>query len=278
MALDIIEQARPRLTIARTPSGGLGHFPFRSRLHDAIFLAVLAAASIEFAVLRIHYGFEDSGSPFAKLIAGTGQTPFQYRILMPTLARGAIGLGAHAHLLLTPRMLFFASDAGFMFATLLTALATLKTLGLRRAEILAAMIGLGVTLDTNYFATETLNLLQVYDLPAVFFAFLATHLLLRSRLSAFYLVLPLALLNRETAAFLCLLFLLTQWGRTPWPRLAAHMAAQGLIILAVKGAMMALFARNPGAGAISFYTTDFIATGAAAHRLHDLRILENLKS
>lgn len=277
MALESSEQPRLRLAAAAPPSGGSGVFLFHSRLHDAIFLAVLAAASIEFAVLRIHYGFEDSGTPFAKLIAGTGQTPFQYRFLIPLLARGAIWLAGQAHLNLTPRMLFFASDALFMFGTLVTALATLKTLGLRQAEILAAMLGLGVILDTNYFATEMLNLLQVYDLPAVFFAFLATHLLLRARLWAFYLVLPLALLNRETAVFLCLLFFLTQLGRMPWPKLAAHMVAQGLIVLAIKATMMALFARNPGAGFISFYTTDFAATGAAAHRLHDLRMLENLR-
>jgi len=277
MALDISEQTRLRLLAPRAPSGDAGDFLSPSRLRDVVVLTVLAAASIEFAILRTHYGFEDSGSPFAKLIAGTAQTPFQYRFLVPLLARGVITLASLANFHPTPRALFFASDAAFMFATLATALATLKALDLRPAEIIAAMVGLGAILDTNYFATETLNLLHVYDLPAVFFAFLEMQLLLRSRLVAFDLVLPFALLNREMAVFLCLLFLLTQRGRVPRRRLAAHMAWQALIVLAVKAATTALFAHNPGAGAASFFTTDFASTGAAAHRLRDLRVLENLR-
>lgn len=277
MALELSERPRLRLAAASPPSGGAGSFLFRPRLHDAIFLAVLACASIEFAILRTHYGFEDTGSPFARLIAGTAQTPFQYRFLIPLIARGLIALTGLAHLHLTPRAIFVASDAAFMFGALVTAIATLKTLALSRAQILAATLALGAILDTNYFATETLNLLQIYDLPAVFFAFLETNLLLRGKLRGFYLVLPLALLNRETAVFLCLLFFVTQFGHMPPRRLAAHMLAQGVIVLAIKTAMTALFAHNPGPGAVSFYTTDFTATGPAAHRLHDLRILENLR-
>jgi hypothetical protein len=41
--------------------------------------------------------------------------------------------------------------------------------------------------------------------------------------------------------------------------------------------LLALFAHNPGPGAVSLYTTDFTAEGAAAHRLRDLRLLENLR-
>jgi hypothetical protein len=258
-------------------SGGLGCVLFRSRLHDGVFLAVLAAASIEFAILRLHYGFEDPGATFARLIAGTADTPFQYRFLIPLIARGLIALAGLAHHDLPLKALFMASDSLFMFASLLMATLTLKTLDLTRPQILAAILGLGVIIDTNYFATEALNALHVYDLPAVFFAFLETHLLLRGRVGAFYTVLPFALLNRETAVFLCLLFLLTQIGRMPWSRLLAHMTAQGAVVLAIKAATTALFAHNPGAGPLSLYTTDFTATGAAAHRLGDLRILENLR-
>jgi predicted membrane-bound dolichyl-phosphate-mannose-protein mannosyltransferase len=254
-----------------------GALLFRSRVHDAVFLLVLAAASIEFAVLRTHYGLEDHGGAFAKLIAGTGQTPFQYRVLIPLVARGVIALGALAHLNIPPRAIFFASDAGFTFGALVTATVTLKTLSLSRTEILASLVALGAILQTNYFATEILNVLCVYDLPAVFFAFLGTNLLLRSKLRWFYAMLPVALLNRETAVFLCLLFLLVNFGRMPLATLAKHMVLQGAIVLLIKGAVTAAFMHNPGAGGISLYTTDFTATGSAAHRLHDLRLLENLR-
>jgi predicted membrane-bound dolichyl-phosphate-mannose-protein mannosyltransferase len=198
-------------------------------------------------------------------------------MLIPLASRGLIALGALAHVHVPPKALFAASDAIFTFATFITALVTLKTLRLSPPQILAALLALGVIVDTNYFATETLNLLHVYDLPAVFFAFLATNLLLRRKLGWFYVLLPIALLNRETAVFLCLMFLLTQWGRMPLPVLVGHMAAQGVMVLAIKAAVLAAFRHNPGAGALSFYTTDFDPAGAAAHRLHDLRVLENLK-
>lgn len=259
------------------PAPTYGGFLFRSRLHDAIFLLALAAAAIEFAILRNHYGAEDYGGAFAKLIAGTGQTPFQYRILIPLIARGVIAVGGLAHLNIPPRAIFFVSDTAFTFGALAVATCTLKALSLSRSEILAALVALGAILQTNYFATEILNVLCVYDLPAVFFAFLETYFLMRSKLGWFYAVLPIALLNRETAVFLCLLFLLVNLGRMSLATLAKHMALQGAIVLLIKGAVMAAFMHNPGAGGLSFYTTDFTATGSAAHRLHDLRLLENLR-
>ena len=254
-----------------------GRLLFEHRLYDWILLAVLAAAAIEFAALRFHYGFEDRDANFARLIAGTAPTPFQYRILIPMLARAAIALGALTHLSIPASALFAASDMVFYFGSFLAALATLKALKLSRPEILAALLGLAMILNTDYFGTEILNLRNIYDVPAVFFAFVATYLLLRGKLGWFYILLPIAILNRETAVFLSLLFVATQWRRMPLPRLAAHAAAQGLLILAIKLTVMAAFRHNPGVGAVSFYIDDFTASGPGAHRLHDLRLMENLR-
>ena len=85
-----------------------------------------------------------------------------------------------------------------------------------------------------------------YDLPALLFAALGLLLLYDGKLGWYYLLLPVATLNRETAALLVVVFWLTYFCRMregPW---VLHLVLQLAIVLAVKTALFEAFAENSG--------------------------------
>lgn len=238
-----------------------------------VLLLVVAAFSAQLAALRVHYSIEVPDANLAHLMDGTASTPFQYRVLLPLLAREVAALGAAAHVHITTRAIYLASDTIFIFGIFIVALLTLRHLELSRPQVLVAILGLSTIIETNYLATNILNMLYIYDMPAVFFSFLGTHFLFRRKFVLFYIMLPIALLNRETAVFLCLLFLLTNIGHMRWSRLFGHMFAQGAIALVIKGAVTAAFWNSPGVGSASFYA---VSPLAESHSIFDLRLFRNL--
>ena len=85
-----------------------------------------------------------------------------------------------------------------------------------------------------------------YDSYACAFLTAGLILLYRERWSLYYPLFFLAVLNRETAGFLTVFFLLTQYGRKPFKFLLWHISCQALIWIAVKLVLGFVFADHPG--------------------------------
>ena len=98
-----------------------------------------------------------------------------------------------------------------------------------------------------------------YDVPSLFFFSLGVYLTVANKLWLYYLVYPLAALNRETICFLTLFFLIWKWresrgrlessSRIKQLQLLAHAAAQAAIWIGVKIYVAHLYAGNPVEGA-----------------------------
>jgi hypothetical protein len=101
----------------------------------------------------------------------------------------------------------------------------------------------GLLLLPAFFVPSSVHL---YD-PATLLLFaLGLLLAARHRWNAFYAVLALAAINRETAFLLTVLFVVHERGRLTRARLALHAGAQVALFLAIQLALRARFAGNPG--------------------------------
>ncbi len=177
-----------------------------------------------------------SGAAYDSYVRGTMQYPqalgpFRHRLLMPLLGRA---LGALPGL--EPLGTFRLLTALCLWGILLAYRALLgNVLEPGRAALLAPAIGF--PLLWNYCLLNRLYF--PFDLPAVLFFTLGYHWIWRRRWAAYYPLLVVATLNRETAGFLIVLFALGWWGTMPGRRLAAHLAAQaalwGLVVGGVGG-------------------------------------------
>jgi hypothetical protein len=203
---------------------------------------------------------------FLDLTAGRAETPFQYRVLVPWLARAANAL-LHIPLELTAQAVELAAT----LAIFLVAGAVLRRLR-------AGTIWLGLLfymMVMNYVVSFGFSYLECYDMPALLFALVLLIAVVRQDYRVFYAVFPVAVLNRETAIFISMLFLLVAWGRLETRRLAFHMLAQLAIWFSIKAALFLIYRHNPGAGAVSLYAVPY----SPIEQVHDwrqLRLVSNL--
>ena len=225
-------------------------------------------ASLLFCTLRARYCPELVGATFADMLAGTADTPFQYRMLVPLLAHGIIA--ATGLRLDHPTVLSLSIELVTVWLILLVAAAALR----RRGLSLLWLAALYYMMVVNYVVDFGYNFLNCADLPALLFALLGLLLVAERRHVWFTLMLPLALLNRETGVLLSALFLLVEAGRMQPARLAGHLAIQAVLFLAIKATLTWIFRDNHGPHAASLFVSDY--TGGA-RQLADLRLWRNLQ-
>jgi hypothetical protein len=94
-----------------------------------------------------------------------------------------------------------------------------------------------------------------YDVPALFFFSISIYLVISRRYWIYYLLFPLAVLNRETACFISVFFAVWEWVRlsefdvkTRLFRIAPHIAVQMAIWVVIKIHLSHMFAHNPVEG------------------------------
>lgn len=211
-------------------------------LRLAAAVAAALAASLAFCRLRLWLCPELYYASYQRILAGTAETPFQHRILVALIGRGLSAL-------LGPVDPTFALDLLAVAAILLIAAWWCRRLG--RHPLWAA--ALYYMMLVNYTGPFGYNMRECYDMPALLFALVATIWLRERRYGAFYALLPVALLNRESFAFLCLLFALTQAPVLPRPVLLRHLAVQLALIILVKGGLVLAYRHSPGPGALSLF-------------------------
>jgi hypothetical protein len=89
----------------------------------------------------------------------------------------------------------------------------------------------------------------LYDFATLMFMALGLLLIERRRFGPYYAVMVLALLNKETAVLLVLVFAVRLWHQLPTRVLLAHLAAQVTLAVAVRAVLLVVFRNNPGAPA-----------------------------
>lgn len=209
----------------------------------------------------------DSRFTFERMISGEADRPFAYRTLVPWMVRlgtGVLTPGAfrlyekyrwpekidedlrRAHL---DRRWVREWTVFSWLSTGLFALFGLSVSGLiRHFYALDGMrshaCGLvAMSLVTLFF--DKYN--QLYDPASLALFPLAMYLLVRGRLVAYYGVLCLAILNKETAVLLPGLFAVWSWRERPWRLMAGHVAAQLCLYRGLTVAVRTHFRDNPGA-------------------------------
>jgi hypothetical protein len=193
------------------------------------------------------------------LLAGTAPTPFQYRALTGWVARAFVPFTADARGALDLVGALAAAALVVVFRAHVTALVTppapdgaaraaARRFGMIASPLVAAMIPLQYVLLGEVVGLRRYVYFP-WDLPAAL-GFMGCVALLRSRRwGLYYPCFVLATLTRETTCFLPLL-LLFDGPRDGSPRrLAAHVALQAVLWVAVKLALRWIYRHNPGEGA-----------------------------
>jgi hypothetical protein len=170
----------------------------------------------------------------------TAYTPFQYRILVPAIARGIESLHH-----MSVNKLYFDLDIVWMFALFIAFAQYLRLFVDAHAAAPAALFIL-YPLVFNYVLLNHYN--YPSDFASLVFTIWGLTLLFKSRLAWLYPVFVLATFNRETSCFLILALALLQWGKLPVGRLALHFLALCFLWLGIKLLLRWWFAGNPGEG------------------------------
>lgn len=166
------------------------------------------------------------------------ETPFQYRILVPCIAR--------AILVIVPLKLthtYFVLTVGFTFGLFV---AYRRYLALFMPDRLAIGYSLGMlyVLLWNYCALN--DWYYPTDIPGILFFVIGLILIYKQKWWSYYPLFIIATLNRETSFFLTFAYLFTMFGKHRFRALTFHVAAQSAIWIAIKYVLTAAFINNPG--------------------------------
>ena len=228
--------------------------------------SLLAAVFVFLTWIHGHERLGFSRASFVEMVNGTASRPFVHRTLVPSLARLGAGLlprhwkgrvDAWIDRFVSPRILRQEWSGGheleyclalaLIFLSLLGFMAVMgrEVQGFYRPSPWARDLlpAAAVSLLPVFFLSGTHF---VYDFPALFFFTLLLSLLRRRRWLWFYPLYGLALLNKETALLVCLLFALHFFSRMPRRRYIVHLTAMIALFALVKLGLTLAFADNPG--------------------------------
>lgn len=177
------------------------------------------------------------GASLESLTALRGATPYQYRVLLPLLARGIQAVTPLSIITVYAALTFV-----FVFVLLLAWREYLRPVFGDSAEVYA--LAMLYPLLWNYVVVSGFR--YPWDVPAIAFFAVGLVLLRRDDWRFYYLAFFFACLNRETSCFLVLAFALLQWRLISTWRWLLHIAAQSAIWLAVKLILTRAFLHNPG--------------------------------
>jgi len=215
---------------------------------NAVVLALAALLSLYFVALRTEMNEVFQPASLANMVAHAAPTPFQYRILVPTLIEWIHG-GE-----LEPVLGLRAQDtlAWIEVASVFCAWAALRGLfagcGLGSARSGALALLLFYALPFHYLFARQAPLRFVWDMPAIACFSFGLLALQRRWWIAYYAVFTLGTLNKETTLFLSGVLLLVRWNELPRRTLAMHVLAQLALWIALKFALQQAFVANAGIG------------------------------
>jgi hypothetical protein len=245
MGLEAREDLRQQTNAAR-PSREV-RFQAARVLLEAGVLCAVALASWHFATEHILRNIVHPPAAIGRLIDGTGETPYQYRILIPTIVgwiqrSGIFEPWIHSRREVA-RLVEVLALIGLYYATR----ALLGCFVPRAASAICAF-SLFYVLPFQYVFPRNWPFWYTWDIPAVMFFTLGMLLIRQRRWWVYYPVFVLATLNRETTCFLALLQLCVSWDQGDRRTLVAHIAAQAALFIAIRYALHMAFRDNRGVG------------------------------
>jgi hypothetical protein len=250
------------------------------------------AGWIAFTVLLcLHFCLTYIVNPFflnmEQYVQGQAATPFQYRVLPMYVYRALLhthAVGAVAEHM--PKQvnspytvvllgIAFCSLLGAVFATSATIARLTDDRGFGRWMSLLVVYMSYFNLAPHWGLNYTLP----YDVPSLFFFCMGVYLVISRRWWAYYLLFPIAVLNRETICFLTVFFVVWEWFRSGTGdsevarsmgkrimRLLPHALIQAAIWFGIKLYLAHRFVSNPaesGQGGAVF-------AGHLSYNLHEL--------
>ena len=190
----------------------------------------------------------DPGWPFYAQV-------FKFRVLMPALGQAlSRGLG------LEPQWIYRGTTWVSTFLLMVAYRRYLENFLAPGFAILASF-SIVFPLIWNYCLLNSIY--YPFDIPAILFFVLGCHFMYRRNWLAYYITLGLALLNRDTSAFLVFVFAFTGYGNIPRRKLAVHLIAQAAMWWGIKALMLAVM---PGSEVI--FTQGFLT--------HNLGTIRNM--
>ncbi len=219
-----------------------------------IFIVAALLMSLHFVDLRFAGNSEFSGASLTALLAGTAQTPYQYRALVPWLANGVLAVLPKAAAV-APTAVFKLFDflAVFLFAVSFKYYISLFLKDKTQSSVLALslfyVLPFNFLTKINYHAG--LSYLPVWypcDMPSILFFTLGLIFIYKRQWRWYYPLFLVATFNRETSCFLTAVYLFTAYGNERPRTLILHISAQIAIWGAIKLFLYRLYAGNPGDG------------------------------
>jgi hypothetical protein len=218
---------------------------------NTLFVLVALLFSYYFASLRLAKP-EWERCSLDVMVAGTANTPFQYRVLVPWIVGWFADHLLPLPFIRTPRGLAFLIEIGSTFFLLVSFRRFLGFFfanpGLRTLLSLTLLL----VLPFNFLMPRMYPFWLVYDMPSLLFFTLGLILIHERRWVLYYPLFLAATFNRETTCFLTLIYMFTAAGKDKPGRITLHCLAQFLIWMAIKQTLGHLYAANPGAGLAVF--------------------------
>jgi len=211
-----------------------------------------------------HFAFRYVSNPsFLNLSVytqGLERTPYQYRVLPMYVFRVMmrsgliVRLASHQRFLNDdPHLLIFMGLAlvSLIGAMLVTRLTISRLTGDSGFAFWAVFM---IALMCDLQLASPGAFILPYDVPSLFFFATGMYLTISRRFIGYYLLFPLAVLNRETACFISVFFVVWEWVRLSKQgveiksrilRLSPHALAQAAICVAIKIYLAKAYAHNP---------------------------------
>lgn len=222
----------------------------------ALFIFICALMSAHFAMVFCRVGADSVN--MHDYIAGKLDTPYQWRCLMMPLFQFLLDVltpERMSHLpKLTPpflkdpvRLSFFLVNSVSMFIAMLTHTAAAQALFKNIVQARVSTVVFTTVTYLVFILNPNLPYILPYDIPALAFGGAGAWLVLSGRYLTACVLLPLAVLNRETAfmtplLLLCLL-LRGHIDKRGWP----YLVVMGLIWVAIKLLLAQMFSHNDDA-------------------------------
>jgi len=190
--------------------------------------------------------------PLEALIAGTADTPFQLRALVPWITREAISAVDTTALADRIKPMDIVGGIEFIsvfslvlaFRRYLSLFITDTTASAVLSFLLFYILPFNFLFDYFYYPA----FYYPYDMPSMLFFTLGLILLYREKWTPYYLLFIIATFNRETTCFLTMIYLVTAVGKNRPKTIALHCFAQFAVWAGIKLYLGYLYRNNPGAG------------------------------
>ena len=235
-------------------------------------LVYLAAAAVVLNTFMSEHGFrgDQPENNFALMMSYQAHRPYAYRVLTPLVVNSAASLvstdlltDSETFLMQTSPLLKYVRVTDgwdpllslkyhiayfYMFVCLLLFAVTLRYLAIKVLHPPPVFSDLAPVLALLLLPTTFAHAGHIYDFPELLLVTAAFWAITCNRHWLFYLILPLALLNKESAMLLVVYFGAVHYDRLSRRTLGIHLLVNVIVALSIVFYIRSLFASNPGSG------------------------------